>query len=28
MIRWVFGIVFAQAALIIAVIKLLPGGHP
>jgi hypothetical protein len=28
LIRWVFGIVFAQAALIIAVIKLLPGGHP
>ena len=28
MIRWVFGIVFAQAALIIALIKLLPGGHP
>ena len=28
MIRWVFGIVFAQAALMIALIKLWPGGHP
>jgi hypothetical protein len=27
-IRWVFGLIFAQAALIIALIKLLPGGHP
>ena len=27
-IRWVFGLMFAQAALIIAPIKLLPGGHP
>jgi hypothetical protein len=27
-IRWVFGLMFAQAALIIALIKLLPGGHP
>jgi hypothetical protein len=27
-IRWVFGLVFAQAALIIALIKLLPGSHP
>lgn len=27
-IRWVFGIAFAQAALIIALVKLLPGGYP
>ncbi len=27
-IRWVFGLLFAQAALIIALLKLLPGGHP
>ena len=27
-IRWVFGIAFAQAALILAVLKLFPGGHP
>ena len=28
LIRWVFGIAFAQAALILAVLKLFPGGHP
>lgn len=27
-IRWVFGLMFAQAALIIALLKLLPGGRP
>jgi hypothetical protein len=27
-IRWVFGIAFAQAALILAVLKLFPGAHP
>ncbi|HEX3885681.1 MAG TPA: hypothetical protein VHW66_23715 [Stellaceae bacterium] len=27
-IRWVFGIAFAQAALILTVLKLFPGGHP
>jgi hypothetical protein len=27
-IRWVFGLMFVQAGLIIALIKLLPGGHP
>jgi len=27
-IRWVFGIAFAQAALILAVLKLFPSGHP
>jgi outer membrane murein-binding lipoprotein Lpp len=26
-IRWVFGIAFAQAALILTVLKLFPGGH-
>jgi coiled-coil family 90 protein len=28
LIRWVFGIAFAQAALILAVLKLFPGSHP
>jgi hypothetical protein len=28
LIRWVFGIAFAQAALILAVLKLFPAGHP
>jgi hypothetical protein len=28
LIRWVFGIAFAQAALILAVLKLFPTGHP
>ena len=27
-IRWVFGIAFAQAALILTVLKLFPPGHP
>ena len=27
-IRWVFGIAFAQAALILAVLKLFPSPHP
>lgn len=27
-IKWVFGIALGQAALIIALLKLLPGGHP
>ena len=27
-IRWVLGLLFAQAALIIALLKLLPGPHP
>lgn len=27
-IRWVFGIAFAQAALILAVLRLFPGAHP
>lgn len=27
-IRWVFGIAFAQAALILAVLKLFPATHP
>jgi hypothetical protein len=27
-IRWVFGIALGQAALIIALLKLLPGSHP
>jgi hypothetical protein len=27
-IRWVFGIAFAQAALMLAVLKLFPGAHP
>ncbi|HEY3911490.1 MAG TPA: coiled-coil domain-containing protein [Stellaceae bacterium] len=28
LIRWVVGIGFAQVAMIIAVLKLAPGGHP
>ena len=28
MIRWVFGIVFAQGALILGVLRFFPGGHP
>ena len=27
-IRWVFGISIAQAATILAILKLFPGGHP
>jgi hypothetical protein len=27
-VKWVFGIALGQAALIIALLKLLPGGHP
>ena len=27
-IRWVFGIAFAQAALILAVLRLFPNAHP
>jgi membrane-bound ClpP family serine protease len=27
-LRWVFGISVAQAAMIIAILKLFPGGHP
>jgi hypothetical protein len=27
-IRWVFGIALGQAALIIALLKLIPGAHP
>jgi hypothetical protein len=27
-IRWVFGIAFAQAALILAVLRLFASGHP
>lgn len=27
-VKWVFGIALGQAALIIALMKLLPGGHP
>lgn len=27
-IRWVFGIVFAQGALILGVLRFFPGGHP
>ena len=27
-LRWVFGISIAQAAMIIAILKLFPGGHP
>ena len=27
-IRWVFGIAFAQTALILAVLRLFPGAHP
>jgi hypothetical protein len=28
MIKWFVGIAFAQAALIIAILRLFPGGHP
>jgi hypothetical protein len=28
LIRWVFGLMLAQAALIIALLKLIPGAHP
>jgi hypothetical protein len=27
-IRWVFGIAFAQAALILTILRLFPGAHP
>ena len=28
LIKWVVGVAFAQGALILAVLKLFPGGHP
>jgi hypothetical protein len=28
LIRWVLGVGFAQVAAIVALLKLLPGGHP
>ena len=28
LIKWVLGIAFAQAAAIVALLKLIPGGHP
>jgi hypothetical protein len=27
-IKWVIGVAFAQAAMILAVLRFLPGGHP
>jgi len=28
LVKWVVGVAFAQGALILAVLKLFPGGHP
>jgi len=28
LVKWVVGVGFAQAATILAVLKLFPGGHP